>query len=181
MQNTDFTEKRDPLFRGFCEHPSGREEIVYSGRRVKGRWIEGGYAKIEPPPTCFEPDPVAPAKICVVAEEGFADWNMPRRYGLYEVSPETLAQDSGLSDIEGKPIFSHAICESRASEDPSEWKRWIVTFEDGSFCFEAKLGKKKRRIERNLLCKDEIILYGLVVIGNYWSNPELLCENKKDI
>ena len=92
-----------------------------------------------------------------------------------EVIPETVGQCTTLTDKNGKLIFEGDIVESRASENKEDWKRWVVTFSDGSFCFEREIPRKrKHKYEENLLCVDEIELYGLTVIGNIHDNPELL-------
>ena len=92
-----------------------------------------------------------------------------------EVIPETVGQCTGLKDKNGTLIFERDIVESRASENQEDWKKWIVGFSDGSFCFNREIPKKrKRKYEENLLCVDEIELYGLTVIGNVTDNPELL-------
>ena len=94
---------------------------------------------------------------------------------LVEVIPETVGQYTGLKDKNGKLIFTGDILESRASENKEDWKKWVVTFSDGSFCFEREIPRKrKHKYEENLLCVDEIELYGLTVIGNIHDNPELL-------
>ena len=93
----------------------------------------------------------------------------------YEVIPETVGKCTGLKDKNGKLIFEGGILESRASENKEDWKKWVVTFSDGSFCFEREIPRKrKHKYEENLLCADEIELYGLTVIGNIHDNPELL-------
>lgn len=94
---------------------------------------------------------------------------------LVEVIPETVGQCTTLTDKNGKPIFKGDIVESRASENQEDWKKWVVGFSDGSFCFNREISKKrKHKHEENLLCVDEIELYGLTVIGNIHDNPELL-------
>lgn len=94
---------------------------------------------------------------------------------LADIIPETIGQCTGLKDKNGKWIFEGYILESRASENKEDWKKWVVTFFDGSFCFEREIPRKrKHKYEQNLLCVDEIELYGLTIIGNIHDNPELL-------
>lgn len=99
---------------------------------------------------------------------------------LIDVAPETVVQFTGLTDKNGKRIFEGDILESRASENKLDWKRWKVHFEDGCFVFDsfAKVveSRRKYRHEVNMLCADEIELYGLVVVGNIHDNHELMEE-----
>ena len=130
-------------------------EILFRGKRKLGNeWIEGS-----------------------LHTEKFAD---DEEYLCCEINqcdvyPETVGQYTGLTDKNGTKIFEGDIVESRASDNKEDWKRWIVTFYDGSFCFEREISqKRKHKHEQNLLCVDEVKLYGLAVIGNIYDNPELL-------
>jgi len=93
----------------------------------------------------------------------------------YKVIPETVGQYTGLPDKNKVKIFEWDIVESRASENPEDWKRWVVVWQDGGFEFTRDVSRrKKHKHEANTLCADEIELFGLVVIGNIHDSPELL-------
>lgn len=103
------------------------------------------------------------------------------RGNSHEVIPETVVRCTGLEDKNGKLIFEGDIVESRASENQDDWKKWVVTFSDGSFCFEREIPRKrKHKYEQNLLGIDNIELYGLTVIGNVYDNLELLQRSDEE-
>ena len=103
------------------------------------------------------------------------------RGNSHEVIPETVVRCTGLKDKNGKPIFEGYIVESRASENKEDWKRWVVQFTDGSFCFEREIPRKRKyKHEQNLLGIDNIELYGLTVIGSIHDNPELLQRSDEE-
>lgn len=144
-------------------------DILFRGKRVdNGEWVCGSLdiipdGRVEIGVKCIAPPDCDPMwqKILIT----------------HEVIPETVGQYTGLTDKNGVKIFEGDIVESRASENKEDWKKWTVLFQDGSFCFEREIPKKrKHKYEQNLLCVDEIELYGLTIIGNIHDNSELLGE-----
>ena len=132
------------------------EDINFRGRTMDGKWI---YGKLVHYPEIAN----------MVGIDNL--------YGYTVVDPNTVGQYTGLKDRYEGEIYDGDILESRASANEEDWKRWKVLFEDGGYCFERieeKTKRKKRSIpERNLLCKDEIELYGLVIVGNIHDNEGL--------
>lgn len=154
---------RELLFRGQTRRP-GEKVRIGSGKPLPGNWVYGGIFHQSDRSDSFSIiytyDPVE----------------------KHTVYADTVGQYTGLTDKNGKKIFEGDILESRASEYKEDWKKWTVLFQDGSFCFEREnLKKRKYKHEQNLLCEDEIELYGLVIIGNIHDNPELLTGGKTDV
>ena len=112
------------------------------------------------------------------AIRGVSDLTAFSPYEIRDVIPETVGQCSGVPDKNSQLIFEGDIVESRASENPDDWKQWFVVFEDGCFEFTRECSKRKKLYERNILCKDEVELYGLVVVGNIHDSPEITKENR---
>ena len=143
------------------------DRYLFRGKRKdNGKWVYGGiyYQKA---------DEVKEEAVYIIGA------SLNDVGAAYEVISETVGQCTGLKDKNGKLIFEGDTLESRASENKEDWERWIVAFFDGSFCFERDIPKKrKHKHEQNLLCVDEIELYGLTVIGNIHDNPELLEAHK---
>ena len=135
-------------------------EILFRGKREDNQWEYGNYYIAE--------------KLDKSGVEYFII-NIDAEGSQHYVIPETVGECSGVPDNNCIKIFEGDILESRASENKEDRKRWIVTFHDGSFCFEREIPRKyKHKHEQNLLCADQVKLYGLVVIGNIHDNSELL-------
>lgn len=88
-----------------------------------------------------------------------------------------LMQSTGLKDKNGVEIYEGDILLSTASENQEDWKKWQVHYADGRFLVDYKQTPKGKRKRKNLeiedLCEDNIWLYGLEVIGNIYETPEL--------
>ena len=89
-----------------------------------------------------------------------------------------LMQSTGLKDKNGVEIYEGDILLNTASENQEDWKKWRVHYADGRFLIDYKQIPKDRRKRKNLeledLCEDNVWIYGLEVIGNIYENPELL-------
>ncbi len=142
-------------------------EILFRGKRTDtGEWVYGYLVKH---PSAIQ-----------IGEDNPWYINVPPvdpddNGGVYNVDPATVGQYTGLTDKNGVKIFEGDIVESRASDNPADWKLWLVQWDDG--CFEFSRGtprRKKWHHEMNVLCKNEIDFFGLIVVGNIYDNPELL-------
>lgn len=144
-------------------------EILFKGKRKNWRellkdqwWVEGYIYKIS--------EKLNP----------FIMW-IDRHGESVEIGPETLCQYTGVPDKNSEGIWEHDILKSTASEDKRDWKLWKVVFVDGSFIFTplayVEKTRKKLKCEDEVLCKDNVELYGLERVGNIFDNPELLGRN----
>lgn len=93
-----------------------------------------------------------------------------------------LMKSSGLKDKNGEEIYEGDILLSTASENQEDWKKWQVHYADGRFLIDYKQIPKYKRKRKNLeledLCEDNVWLYGLEVIGNIYENANLTELNK---
>ncbi|WP_455010842.1 YopX family protein [Mogibacterium timidum] len=95
-----------------------------------------------------------------------------------------LSQYTGLKDKNDREIYEGDILISKASENPKDHKMWLVSYQDGGFVIDYKHKPKDRRkrskCETEILCEDNIWLYGMEVKSNIYENPELLKELTND-
>nr|DAR66281.1 MAG TPA: YopX protein [Caudoviricetes sp.] len=95
-----------------------------------------------------------------------------------------LCQYTGIKDKNNREIYEGDILISKASENPKDHKMWLVSYQDGGFVIDYKHKPKDKRkrskCETEVLCEDNIWLYGMEVAGNIYENPELLEEATND-
>lgn len=104
--------------------------------------------------------------------------------GCWETDKEgkrfVLSQYTGLKDNNDREIYEGDILISKASENPKDHKMWLVSYQDGGFIIDYKHKPKDKRkrskCETEVLCEDNIWLYGVEVAGNIYENPKLLKE-----
>lgn len=95
-----------------------------------------------------------------------------------------IIESTGLKDKNGVEIYEGDILLNTASENQEDWKKWRVHYADGRFLIDYKQIPKDKRKRKNLeledLCEDNVWIYGLEVIGNIYENLELLKEISKE-
>ncbi|MDT9554896.1 YopX family protein [Streptococcus mutans] len=96
--------------------------------------------------------------------------------GIRSFDDIELMAATGIKDMEGDMIYEGHILESRASENPLDWKQWTVHWTDGSFEFHHHYepsDKRKKTIDlSDLLCEDHVEFYGLVIVGHVFEEKE---------
>lgn len=108
--------------------------------------------------------------ICIIFSSGEEEW-----YSLDEIiqMPSTNFLDRSASKQE---IFAGDILESRASENPEDWKKWVVQFNDGAFevILDVKYKDKRKKplYEREILCEDNIEFYYFHKVGSAYSDGQ---------
>ena len=123
-------------------------EILFRGKRTdNGEWVEGYLCE------CHHKDT---GKYDYAIQEMFENG-----YIMHEVIPETVGQNTGLTDKNGKKIFEGDICKHRSNYSGNTVIS-VVTYTDGHFLA--------------LVCENSgfELPEKLEVIGNIHDNPELL-------
>ncbi len=135
-------------------------EILFRGKTLTGKWVEGAYYKQE----LFYGDK-EDADIIITSKETLDnDFALER----YIVIPETVGQYTGLTDKNGKKIFEGDIvkCKDYLETKPFEFEfQGYVDFKNGSFVIVGGFMTHYRWLD-----------YEVEVIGNIHDNPELLKE-----
>lgn len=129
----------------------GKREILFRGKRTgNGEWVEGlpGY-DINGQITEIE---VFNGFACCYA---------------FDVDPETIGQDTGLTDKNGRKIFDGDICEIHSSYIDEEDGLFIVEWDE--HC--AKIILSGEGLEADF---DAFNGSDCKVVGNKYDNPELI-------
>lgn len=149
---------REILFRGQIRK-NGEKIRNFRGDPMPGKWLYGGICQGD-------------GDFSIIYGSEDQTGKPVEKWPVYS---DTVGQYTGLYDRNNNRIFEGDILESRKSENPEDWRRWVVEFSDGSFIFRTKKGSRKpHRDSWDLLCEDNVIFYGLDIIGNIYDNPELL-------
>lgn len=117
----------------------------------------------------------------IVTNKGVFRLSHGHKESLYERIDNNqfeIMQSTGLKDKNGAEIYEGDILLSTASENQEDWKKWQVHYADGRFLIDYKQipkdKRKRKKLELEDLCEDNVWLYGLEVIGNIYENPELM-------
>ena len=144
---------REFLFKGFHPDDKGIEKICINGKWIKGFWVYGYYEK---------------EKMLNKKEYNYfiveEDVHKDRYKNMYKVIPETIKQSTGLMDKNKNQIFDSDICIFENYLGIVEYDN-----EDAMFTF---------TYDENI-CTNFSAIWGteLEVIGNVYSNPDLLKDN----
>ena len=142
--------KREILVRGFHADENGPQEITLDGKKIKGEWVQGDFGR--PCNIVFETIGDNPA---------LGQKDVPI-YNDYDVIPETVGQYINLDDCDKQKIFEGDVVDITANDELG-----VIEFDDDEAKFVVRID--------NLL-DDFSCFWGhdLSVIGNIFSNPELI-------
>lgn len=180
---------REILFRGFHEDENGKETICLDGRKIKGFWVYGYYFIHNPEMACLSSDQ-KPLRHLII-KDGSCDWGFEPPIESFEVIPETVGQYTGLTDKTDKMIFENDIIKTQPYSDrpysakaKSKQHVGVVYYHIRQF----KNSKNQQNYEAlwDVKIKDMgkyvnyswSAFYRCEVIGNIFSNPELLKDKE---
>ena len=142
---------REIRFKGFHECKDGDTAIIVNGKERRGKWVYGAFINV--------PDFVRKIRT-----------HSP--YGIeFDVDEDTVGIFTGACDKDGKEIYEGNIVEFTVFSDPPVRVKDVVLFSNGCFCLK-KSGE--------LLYSKTVPCFELKVVGDMWSNPELLTRSLKN-
>ena len=183
---------RKILFRGFSPCDDGPEKIYINNEWITGKWVEGYYGEFHNRPTLDKPnscqifEPREDAYLCGSCIGGL--W--------YIVIPETVSEFTGIYDKHNKMIWEHDVVKSQPHYDrPYSEKRkskqfiGVVTYTTRTFGGNKVYPQQTYNAYWGITYHEDFGKYthyswgefwNCEVVGNVWSNPELLEVTSKD-
>ena len=143
-------------------------EYLSRGKRIdNGEWVEGYYVSVG-----GEYHFIFTGKIC-----------FGQRYANYEkfrVDPETVGQDTGMTDKNGVKIFEGDIVQTK-TVDTHEYRRTVIGI---GLCVESRddtpcIGVNFDYFGEQVILQVDMMEH-IEVIGNIHDNPELLREGGEE-
>lgn len=143
-------------------------EILFRGKDIdNGKWIYGGYVHLHKTTYCYAGSDDGNNDIHKIVFERMTDWNLPNKYMMADVLPETVGQYTGLTDNNGTKIFEGDILVGFLDEEYPEHETVAVV--EWRKCMWVT---HQRNCHPDLL--EESDMDWFEVIGNIHDNPELL-------
>lgn len=169
---------REYLYRGFYKCDDGDKVIMVDGKQIKGKWVEGYYAKFRNIMNCV-----------YSAIMPFDSKNEGETYleDITYVIPETVCEYTGLTDKNGKKIFEGDILQGYQypylSGENFNYYAEVIYFDNcpafGIYTFKNPNLNVVRGISAgNTDLMEDWESKNWEVIGNIFENPELLEVNK---
>lgn len=145
------------IYRGFHETKVGNSTVIINGKKVKGDWYYG----------CLLRDNVSGIYAIVTYVNLGGNIQDLSEINIFSVLPETVGQDTGLTDKNGKKIFEGDILKGYLDDEfPQNCTiALVVWFGFGWFT-------KERNCCPDPLEKNDGKVFE--VIGSIYENPELI-------
>lgn len=165
---------REILFRGFHENKNGKDKICIGTQWFAGKWVYG----------------------TPIYQDGYVlirFWNSEEfEFEEYLVLPETVSEYTGIEDREHAKIFEDDIIETQAYADRpysknKKEKRFVALVEYATHSFNGNRFYDSQVYDAEWRAKVKDYgkfvhgawsdFWDCKVLGNRWSNPELLTEH----
>ena len=91
--------------KGFSPCENTNDTIFWHGEEIKGRWIEGYFAKLHKTTYCFINEEPKDNNLHQIVFEQMTDWNLPNQYYRADIIPDTLCYCTGFKDKSNHDIF----------------------------------------------------------------------------